>query len=209
MYRRFFHFIAVVVFLFSQGSFVQQSFAQGSLLDEKDNLITAKVLKDIRSFVDTDIVRYSIQNQNTKLGSLAQDQIDALDKQWRAERQSDDQPLISATLSNPLSSYLTRVQAHSKGLYTEIFAMDQNGLNVGQSSVSSDFWQGDEAKFSESFGKGKGAVFIDEPEFNDELGVWAVQVSMAISDDGNNQLIGAITIEINLTELQRRQVALN
>jgi hypothetical protein len=40
-----------------------------------------------------------------------QDQVDALDKQWRAERKTNDQPLITAVLSNPLSTYLLRIEA--------------------------------------------------------------------------------------------------
>ena len=114
------------------------------------NLIDSAVINDINKFALTDIVLQSIKNQNTKYGNMSSEKILELDKKWRAETKSTDQPLISATLTNPLSSYLTRIQAHAKGLYTEIFVMDTNGLNVGQSNISSDYWQGDEAKFQKT-----------------------------------------------------------
>ena len=168
------------------------------------DLITDKVLNDIHDFINTDIVRLSTTNQNTKLGELSKTEILNLDNQWRAETSSEVQPLITATLSSPLSMYLTRVQAHSKGLYNEMFVMDKNGLNVGQSAISSDYWQGDEDKFQKTYPIGPQAVFIDEPEFDDTLGVWRVQVNMTLANEQSTQSIGAATIEINLSELQRR-----
>ena len=78
------------------------------------------------------------------------------------------------------------------------------GLNVGQSSVTSDYWQGDEDKFQKTFQVGPDAVFIDEPEYHDETKTWRVQVNLTIVDPATKAAIGAATAEINLTELQRR-----
>lgn len=186
---------------YSEGNYVYERMATQK---PTKALITEVIMNDIYKFVNTDIVRVSIKNQNEKYGNLAQQQINDLDQKWRTERKSDDQPLISATLSNPLSSYLTRIQAHSIGLYSEMFVMDLNGLNVGQSNISSDYWQGDEAKFQKTFPVGPSAVFIDEPEFDDELGIWRVQVNLSVADKDTGKAIGAITVEINLSELQRR-----
>ena len=189
---------------YTDGSYVYERAASHKQTKPTKALITETIMNDIYKFVNTDIVRVSIKNQNQKYGNLAQQQIDDLDQKWRAERKSDDQPLISATLSNPLSSYLTRIQAHSIGLYSEMFVMDLNGLNVGQSNISSDYWQGDEAKFQKTFPVGPKAVFIDEPEFDDELGIWRAQVNLSVADKDTGETIGAITVEINLSELQRR-----
>ena len=112
--------------------------------------------------------------------------------------------MVAATLTNPLSSYLTQIQARSGGLYAEIFVMDAVGLNVGQSSITSDFWQGDEAKFQNTYPKGANAVFIDEAEYNDETDTWRSQLNMTLSN-AQGEPIGAVTIEVNLNELARRQ----
>ncbi|NCT40887.1 MAG: hypothetical protein GW778_04405 [Alphaproteobacteria bacterium] len=180
------------------------SSAQAQQIGPGKDLIDSAVIGDIKNFVDTDIVRFSISNQNEKYGSISEAQIIEVDKKWRAETKSDDQPLISATLSNPLSSYLTRIQARSAGLYTEMFVMDRNGLNVGQSNITSDYWQGDEAKFQKTFPADVGSVFVDDPEFDKELGIWRVQVNMSVANNEKSSNIGAITVEINLSELARR-----
>ena len=183
---------------------ILQFCAMSAFASEPDkSLISDKVISDIRAFLLTDIVRSSIADQNARYGNLSQDRINQLDQQWRKETQEQDQPLITSVLFNPASAYLTRVQALSQGLYTEIFIMDRNGLNAGQSNITSDYWQGDEAKFQKTFPVGPNAVFIDEPELNEEYGTWRVQVNMTI-DDASGNPIGAAATEVNLTELIRR-----
>lgn len=167
-------------------------------------LVTPAVLEDMRKLIDSEIVQISINAQNQQHQKLAQSAIDALDAQWRAEREKDDKPLIAATLSNPLSVYLARLQGRSLGLYAEIFVMDQNGLNVGQSSVTSDFWQGDEDKFQKTYNVAGDAVFIDAPEWDDEAKIWRGQVSFTVTQGAEKKSIGAVTVELNLTELERR-----
>jgi len=146
----------------------------------------------------------SIKAQNELRGNPSQSEIDALDQQWRAEREADDQPLIAATLSAPLSIYLLRIQANSLGLYPEIFVVDSSGLNVGQSAVTGDYWQGDEAKFQETFPVGPDAVFIDEAEWDEDRLIWRAQLNMTVADPETGRAIGAATVEFNLTELERR-----
>lgn len=176
-----------------------------SFAKPEKSLLDSGVIQDIQNFIQEDIVVMAILNQNSKYKNLDNQAVLDLDKKWRAERKSEDQPLIAATLANPLSSYLTRIQAHSIGLYSEMFVMDMHGLNVGQSNITSDYWQGDEAKFKKTYGSGTKRVFIDEPEFDDGLNIWRVQVNMAISDPATSQLVGAVTVELNLTELERRK----
>ncbi|MCA1299409.1 hypothetical protein [Stappia indica] len=177
--------------------------AQPTVPDAKA-LITPEVIAETRAWLTNPIVPLSVNAQNERRGNLTQSEIDALDKQWRAEREVADKPLISATLSAPLSIYLLRVQAGSLGLYTELFVMDANGLNVGQSAITGDYWQGDEAKFQKTFPEGRDAVFIDEPEWDADRQIWRAQLNMTLADPKGAGPIGAATIEINLTELQRR-----
>ncbi len=146
-----------------------------------------------------------VNDQNERHRERTTDEINTLDAKWRKETESKSKPLISATLSNPLSAYLTRLQAHSNGLFTEIFVMDDKGLNVGQSAISSDYWQGDEPKWQKTFGAGAGAIFVDEPEFNSDLKAWVVQVNLSVDDPQTRRAIGAATFEVNLSEMQRRR----
>ncbi len=167
-------------------------------------LITEDVIEVIREQLSNPLVAMSIKMQNELRADLGQSEVVALDNVWRAELKTARQPLIAATLSSPLSTYLTRLQARSVGLYVEIFVTDAYGLNVGQSSITSDYWQGDEAKWQKTYPVGPDAVFIDEAEWHEDSRTWRAQVSMTMTDPASGMAIGAATIELNLTELQRR-----
>ncbi|MBO0345641.1 hypothetical protein J0X15_10460 [Roseibium sp. CAU 1637] len=180
------------------------TFADSTAPDAKA-LITDKVIETARGWLANPIVGLSVNSQNKRRGALKAEDIEALDQKWRTEREMDDKPLISATLSAPLSIYLLRIQSEGIGLYRELFVMDANGLNVGQSAITGDYWQGDEAKFQKTFPEGKGAIFIDEAEWDEEFGIWKAQLNLTLSDETSGEPIGSATIEFNLTELQRRQ----
>jgi hypothetical protein len=168
-------------------------------------LITPDVVAAVKKVLVQPVTVISIGASNDAHAKIDQAGIDGLDNEWKAQSKVDKQPLIAEMLSSPLSTYLLYLQARSAGLYTEMFVMDDKGLNVGQSSVTSDYWQGDEAKYQKTFQVGPDAVFIDEAEFNDDTKTWRAQLNFTIVDPQSNAPIGAATIEMNLTELERRQ----
>jgi hypothetical protein len=167
-------------------------------------IITPEFVEGLRQELQQPVTILSVTSSNKRHEGVQQAEIDKLDEAWKSEAKSDDQPLIAEILSSPLSSYLLYTQAKSAGLFTEIFIMDKFGLNVGQSSVTSDYWQGDEDKFLKTFAIGPEAVFIDEPEYHDQTKTWRAQVNLTIVDPASKVAVGAATAEINLTELQRR-----
>lgn len=175
--------------------------AQGPAPDVA-RLVTPHLIGQLRDMLSQPVILMSVTAQNDRRSGLQQADIDALDAQWRKERDADDQPLVAATLSSPASSYLLQKQAGSLGLYTALFVMDAYGLNVGQSAVTSDYWQGDEAKFLKTFPVAPDAVFVDTPEYDGKNKVWIVQVNMTLSQNG--KAIGSATADVNLTELGRR-----
>lgn len=168
------------------------------------DIITPDVIKDMRERIVQPVTIMSILAANKVHTGIDQAAIDKMDAAWKTEAKSDDQPFIAEILSSPLSNYLLYIQASSAGLFTEIFVMDKFGLNVGQSSVTSDYWQGDEDKYQKTFAVGPDAVFVDEPEFDDKTKTWRTQVDFTVVDPETKQSIGAVTVEFNLTELQRR-----
>ncbi|WP_417316842.1 hypothetical protein [Emcibacter sp.] len=165
--------------------------------------INDKVIEDVRNWLQQPLVFITLGAQNQKYASLGNNDILGLDQAWRKERDKSFQPMIAATLNNPLSTYLTQIQAKSLGLYVEIFVMDNKGLNAGQSSVTSDFWQGDEDKYLKTFPVSVDEVFIDEPEWDESFKIWRLQVSMTITSE-TGEKVGVATVEFNMNELKRR-----
>ncbi|WP_338721291.1 hypothetical protein [Devosia sp. XK-2] len=169
--------------------------------DEFTAPLTALAEGDIAAFASNSVLIDAITAQNAITGAYDQAQIDALDQQWRAEVGASSRPLIDATLANAASQYLAEVQEASAGKYTEIFAMDAKGLNVAQSTLTSDYWQGDEDKFTASYGAGAGAVHIGEIEQDESTQAFQSQVSIPITDPASGALIGAITVGVDVSML--------
>jgi len=158
-------------------------------------------INTVSSWISNPMVVEAIKVQNDKHANLSQDEIDKLDKQWRAETGSSDRPLIDTVLAKALSDFLADAKNRTGGLVTEVFVMDNKGLNVGQSDVTSDYWQGDEAKWKKTFLVGPDAMFIDEVEQDESTQTFQSQLSMSIVDPATGKVIGAITVGVNIDAL--------
>jgi len=156
---------------------------------------------NIKTWVSDKAVVEAIKAQNAKNAGLAQGDIDALDQKWRAGVDGGDTAMIDEVLGNSLSGFLRDKQMASNGVITEIFVTDDKGLNVGQSDVTSDYWQGDEAKWQKTYGTGDAAaIFVDEAEKDESTQMLQSQVSLTVADE-TGAPIGAITVGINLNAL--------
>jgi hypothetical protein len=137
------------------------------------------------------IIVAAVKAENAKGKTLAQ--IQELDKKWMATAGIVD--YMQALMDNECGKYLRKIQA-SAPYYAEIFIMDNQGANVAMSDKTSDYWQGDEAKFIKSYNGGRGAVFIDDVKFDNSTQAYLVQVSVPVKD--GDKAIGAITFGINV-----------
>lgn len=176
-------------------------FAGGASANEFESELKSLATGKIAEIAASSEVIEAVKAQNGETASFDQAKIDELDKTWRAEAEAVDQPMIDAILDKPLSTYLAGVQENSDGLFTEIFVMDGKGLNVGQSDVTSDYWQGDEAKWKDTYPAGKGAVHISELEEDDSTQTLQSQVSVTVIDPASGEAIGAVTFGVNVENL--------
>lgn len=163
--------------------------------------VKALVDSQVRGWISDPVVVDAVKAQNAENAGLSQADIDALDQQWRAETSASAKPLIDETLANPLSGFLKNLKDGSKGLYTEIFVMDNKGLNVGQSDVTSDYWQGDEDKWAKTYPAGPDAMLIGEVEQDESTQRFQTQVSLSVVDPASGEAIGAVTIGIDVETL--------
>ncbi|MBX5043345.1 hypothetical protein HJB51_23490 [Rhizobium lentis] len=168
--------------------------------DAKLAPIADYVKSDVKPWLNDPTIIEAIKAQDAANAKLSEADIEALDKKWRAEVDGSDHSMIDGVLGNALSKFLQAKKEASGGKITEIFVMDAKGLNVGQSDVTSDYWQGDEAKFQKSYGAGKDAVFVDEIEKDESTQTLQSQASVTISDETGTP-IGAVTIGVNVDAL--------
>jgi len=140
------------------------------------------------------VIVKAVRTENGKGKTL--DQIKAMDEKWMGDAGVAD--YMKAMMESECGRLLRSIM-ESESYYAEIFVMDNQGANVAMTDKTSDYWQGDEAKFQKSFANGQGAVFVDEVEFDESTQAYLVQVSVPVMDGG--KAIGAITFGIDVDEL--------
>jgi hypothetical protein len=164
-------------------------------------LMTRFAEETARAWIVDPEISAAIKVQNAKHANIDQSQIDKLDKQWRAQTKASERPLIDQVLSTALSKKLADTKKQARGMITELFVMDNKGLNVGQSDPTSDYWQGDEDKWRKTYLAGPGAIFIDEIEMDESTQTFQSQLSLSIIDPVTGQVIGAVTVGVDVDQL--------
>lgn len=141
------------------------------------------------------VIVAAVKAENSKQKTLVQ--IKEMDEKWKAHAGIAD--YMQAIMDSECGKHLRNIQ-NSAPYYAEIFVMDNQGANVAMTDKTSDYWQGDEAKFKKSFADGQGSVFVDEVEFDDSTQTYLVQVSVPVKDGG--KVIGAITFGIDVDKIK-------
>lgn len=137
----------------------------------------------------------AVKAQNAKRVTLAQ--VKSLDEQWAAGKA---ETLVKQVTTGTCADHLRKLVAGNAG-YGETFLMDDQGALVCATAKTTDYWQGDEAKWQRAYSDGKGEVFIDRPKFDDSSSQRLAQISVPVLDNG--AAIGAITIGISVDKLQK------
>lgn len=155
----------------------------------------------IRPWLNDPALIETLRQQNAAHASLSQEEIDRLDGEWRSQAKAGHGPLIESVSASPASRFLVEQRQRSDGLFSELFVMDARGLNAGQSDPTSDYWQGDEAKWQRTYAAGPQAYFIDEIEFDESSQSFQSQVSVTVPDPDTGAPLGAITVGVNVEKL--------
>lgn len=143
------------------------------------------------------VIVAAVKAQNGR--RLGIDQIREIDRQWM------DTEGVSRFMLNLMSNDCALALYNLQSRYpfiVESFVTDNQGANVGQTIKTSDYWQGDEAKFTKSFLNGDGGLFFGGVEYDESSGEIVVQISIPVMD--GPRAIGTITFSVSLDRWERR-----
>ena len=156
---------------------------------------------DVKGWAENPVLLDALRAQNIASSAYSQDEIDALDQAWRAEVGAGSSPTIDPVITNAAAEFLREQVAASGGQITEIILMDATGLNAAVSHVTSDMWQGDEAKYTQTYPKGPSAVHFSEIEKDESTGRYQGQISFSVTDPVTGNVIGAMTVGVDAESL--------
>jgi hypothetical protein len=119
-------------------------------------------------------------------------EIRRIDESWQRNVRY---PLRKTMTSGPCADRLRKLVQDDK-LVVEAFLMDERGGLVCATVETSDYWQGDEAKWRKTYRDGM-QVFIDEPAMDASTGAFAVQLSRLVTDVHGGK-VGALTLTLKI-----------
>lgn len=120
------------------------------------------------------------------------------DQQWMAARAGGSLTLLAEQiLAQPGSQYLRQVQQRYAPLFAELFVSDQQGLVVAMSQPTSDYWQGDEAKFLQSRDLQPGQLLIEGVRYDDSSQRFLAQLHAPLFDAEGVRL-GTLTFGMDI-----------
>jgi len=125
------------------------------------------------------------------------DEIKTIDEAWiKAESML---PIQKEKLNNTCAAEVKKIVDKYPAVL-EAFVMDDQGGVVGENNLTSDYWQGDEEKWTGSFNGAKGGVDVGKAKFDKSANATIQQISLPLIAKGG-KVIGAITWGVAVDKL--------
>jgi len=191
MYQKIFF----LIFMFSPGLLFAQADLGDATLEE---LLEVKIRFASHMAFNPIVVR-AVEAQNSQNLSLAE--IKKRDKIWTGDGDSSKALIREITKNNVARYFQRRVENNSA--IDEVFLTDNRGANIAAYPPTSDYWQGDEEKWTASFNGGNGVVFIGPLELDASTNKTLVQISAPIVS--NEETIGVLVLGVSVDYISKQQ----
>jgi hypothetical protein len=165
---------------------------ENAALPARQKELLARYADQIVGWAASDRLARAASQQSAKPMSMAR--IHEIDREWQGG--ADPEGLATALARNDCARALAAILVANPG-YGEAFVADSQGALVCMSRRTSDYWQGDEAKWSRSWAGGTGAVFVSKVAHDDSTGVDLMHISAPITSGGH--LVGVLVVGKLLT----------
>lgn len=172
--------------------------AQDDIKDaELENLLRVKV-RTVQHMALNPLLVRAVRQQNAS--GLTPEEVTRREKAWRATKELT--PFKLSLQTSPAGRFL-KGQVQRSTSFNEAFLTDNEGANVAAFPATSDYWQGDEEKWSASFNGGDGRIFIGALKLDESTNTVAAHVSAPVLDRGKT--IGVLVVGVTVNYLQSKR----
>ena len=153
------------------------------------------LIKEIKSIASKPEVIEAVKASNAR--QLAKEQVIALDEKWI--RLKGRLPEADQIKSSKVSAFLT-AEMNKQSYFKEAILTGNQGETVAMNIVTTDYWQGDEEKFTAIFDTNlpsrKPDSHISRARWDDSTKAMIAQVSVPVYD--GDYMIGTLTVGVDL-----------
>lgn len=171
--------------------------ADDTVVDSELAELLQTKIRTVRHMALNPVLIDAVRRQNDS--GIGLEEIKKRDDEWRKTKELTQlkRELGQNKAGKLLTNYVTRNDA-----LNEAFLTDNQGANVAAFPPTSDYWQGDEEKWSESFNGGDGRVFVGPLEYDESTKTTAVQISMPMLHFG--ETIGVLVVGVTVDYLEHK-----
>lgn len=169
------------------------------LSDNEKKQIEQLVTGFYQRWEETDNWRNQLLTYKKTRPVYSDEMIALTDKAWMNAFQHRDDSVLFKLTDVDLGKKLHAIKAASAGVITEIILVDERGLNLAVSDMTSDFYQGDETKFILAKKLTANQYFVDEIAYDASTRLFQVNVSFPLFDRKNSaRPLGFMIIGLNV-----------
>lgn len=165
--------------------------------DELEQLLKTK-MRTVQHMALNPTLIQAVRRQNAEKVGI--NEIKKLDDDWKGTKNLT--PFKRSLQQNDAGKMLKRYVSRNPSL-NEAFLTDNQGANVAAFPATSDYWQGDEEKWSESFNEGNGQMYLGPVERDESTNTMAVQISAPLFHQG--ETIGVLVVGVTFDYLSTKR----
>jgi len=168
-------------------------------IDQKElQMLLRTKMRTVQHMALNPVLIRAVRRQNAE--RLGINDIKQRDDDWKADENLT--PFKRSLQENSAGKLLRRYVSRNSSL-NEAFLTDNQGANVAAFPATSDYWQGDEEKWSESFNQGIGLMFLGPLERDESTNTVAIQVSAPLFHQG--ETIGVLVVGVTFDYLNTKR----
>ncbi len=141
----------------------------------------------------------AVRASNARNQTMAMSEVLRLDGQWKAAKATT--AFMEAFTTNACAKRLIAFQQSHQG-YSEIFIADARGLIVGETNITSDYYQADEDWWINAYADGRGQFLSGDIEYDESARSEAISLYLPVTDPETKQAIGVMKAVIDLMAIK-------
>lgn len=172
-----------------------------ALSDYEQQLIKELLTRKIERWKRLPKIETLLKERNLKSRRFTTQEIAERDKKWSQAFLHDDFSYSIKLVDQEMSAQLREIKKQSQDTITEIIVTDARGLNVAISDMTSDYWQGDEEKFTEVFSKPANTMHFGEINYDESTKRFQVHLSVPLYSEEKFEPLGVMVFGVDVEKV--------
>jgi ABC-type amino acid transport substrate-binding protein len=175
--------------------------ARFAVSGDEQQRIKELLARKIERWKDMPKLQALLQERNLKSRRFSKQEIAERDKKWNQAFLENDFSYSIALVDQEMSAQLREIKKQSQDMVTEIIVTDARGLNFAISDMTSDYWQGDETKFTEVFAKPANTIHFSEISYDESTKRFQIDLSVPLYSAGNLEPLGVMVFGLDVEKV--------